>query len=136
MIGNGWQMHWASLSLRGLRRKGVVISNIAYPWWCPWFPLLQNAPRTEAAPPWLPLSLVRHVRFCQVLDCLTSLDEHARKFLTASAPTDQPDLAPAFVQQGLQSVLLKRQRPNPSRLVKNFCQGRVRGKTILDSHST
>lgn len=70
-----------------------------------------------------PLLRARHVRFCQVLDCLASLDEHARKFLTASAPTDQPDLAPALVQQGLQLVLLKRQRSNPSRPCQEFRQG-------------
>lgn len=52
-----------------------------------------------------------------------SLDEHARKFLTASAPTGQSDLAPALVQQGLQPIMLKRQRVNPSSVVRNFRQG-------------
>lgn len=83
-----------------------------------------------------PLLQARSVRFCQVLDCLASLDEHARKFLTAPAPTGLPDIAPALVQQGLQLIMLKRQRFNPSRLVKNFRQGRVRVTAILDSHST
>lgn len=49
-----------------------------------------------------------------------SLDEHARKFLTASAPTGRPGSAPALVQQGLQPILIRRQRPNPSRVVKNL----------------
>lgn len=51
------------------------------------------------------------------------LDEHARKLFTAPAPTGQSDLAPALVQQRLQPIMLKRQRPNPSRRVKNFRQG-------------
>lgn len=55
-----------------------------------------------------------------------SLDEHARKFLTTSAPTGQSDVAPALVQQGLQPIMPKRQRFNPSRLVKNFRQGSVK----------
>ena len=54
------------------------------------------------------------------------LDEHARKLLTASAPIGQSDIAPALVQQGLQPIMLKRQRFNPSRLVKNFLQGPVK----------
>ncbi|MGE8170569.1 hypothetical protein ACQKO7_20485 [Pseudomonas putida] len=56
--------------------------------------------------------------------------------MTTSAPTGQPDLAPALVQQGLQPILLKRQSPNPSGVVKNFRQGQVKGAAILDSHST
>lgn len=59
----------------------------------------------------------RYVRFCQVRDCRFSLDEYARKFLTASAPTAQPDLAPALVKQGIQPTMLKRKRVNSSRPV-------------------
>lgn len=55
-----------------------------------------------------------------------SLDEHAREFLTTSAPTGQSDVALALVQQGLQPIMLRRERFNPSRLVKNFRQGSVK----------
>ena len=54
------------------------------------------------------------------------LDEPPRKFLTASAHTGPPDTGPALLHHGLQPILLKRQRFNPSRLVKNFCQGSVK----------
>ncbi len=49
-----------------------------------------------------------------------SLNEHSRKFLTASAPTGPPYTAPALVHQGLQPILLKRQRLNPSRPCQEF----------------
>lgn len=62
-------------------------------------------------------------RPCKVLTPRTSLDETARDFLTATAPTEPQYLAPALVQQGLQPIMLKRQRSNPSGRVKNFCQG-------------
>lgn len=62
-------------------------------------------------------------RPCKVLTPRTSLDEPARDFLTATAPTEPQYLAPALVQQGLQPIILKRQRQNTSRKVKNFCQG-------------
>lgn len=55
----------------------------------------------------------------QVLDIPVSLDEHPRKFLAASAPTDPSDTAQALVQQDLQPILLKLQRVNPS----GGCQG-------------
>ena len=72
---------------------------------------------------WSPPSQARHVKFCQVLGGPDSLDEHARKFLTAFAPTGRPESAPALVQQGLQPIMLKRQRLNPSRPCQEFRQG-------------
>lgn len=47
--------------------------------------------------------------------------------MTASAPTGQSDIALALVRQGLQPIMFKRQRFNPSRLVKNFRQGVCQG---------
>ncbi|MNE72713.1 hypothetical protein D3C80_1686780 [compost metagenome] len=77
----------------------------------------------RASPSRRHLCRARHVRFCQALDYPVSLDEHPRKFLTTSASTGQPDLAPALVQQGLQPIRLKRQRLNPSGVCQGFRQG-------------
>lgn len=63
------------------------------------------------------------LRVGQILERPVSLDKHTREFLTAPAPTGRPNLAPALVQHGLQPIMLKRQRPNPSSVVKNFRQG-------------
>lgn len=52
-----------------------------------------------------------------------SLDDPAPIFLTNTATTEPPYFAPAPVQQGLQPIMLKLERPNPSRRVKNFRQG-------------
>lgn len=43
--------------------------------------------------------------------------------MTATAPIGLSDTAPALVQQGLQPILLKRQRLNPSRPCQKFRQG-------------
>lgn len=83
-------------------------------------------PPTEAWSLWSPPSRPSMSGFVRSVTAGFSLDEHARKFLTASAPTGRPGSAPALVQQGLQPIMLKRQRLNPSRVVKNFRQGSVK----------
>lgn len=91
-----------------------------------WFPLPRCAHRPRLGHFGHPLRRPGMSGFVRSVTAGFSLDEHARKFLTASAPTGQSDIAPALVQQGLQPIMLKRQRFNPSRLVKNFRQGSVK----------
>lgn len=91
-----------SLSWGQVCRKGVVVSTI------PLAVVVSIAPAPRCTP-------TDEGRF--------SLDEHPRKFLTASGPTGPPYTAPALVQQGLQPIPLKRQRLNPSRPCQEFRQG-------------
>ncbi len=80
-------------------------------------------PPTEVWSLWSPPSRPSMSGFVRSVTAGFSLDEHARKFLTASAPTGRPESAPALVQRGLQTIVLKRQRPNPSRPCQEFRQG-------------
>lgn len=106
-----------------LRRNGVVIFTIPERGGDPSSHFHGIRPRIEGGSLWSPLYMPGMSGFDRFWTYRFSLDENARKFLTTSVPTGRPDSATALVQQGLQPIAIKRERPNPSRRVKNFRQG-------------
>lgn len=78
----------------------------------------------------LAVSLVQSAPVFSCREPPISLDAPQKKFLTTSAPTGPPNIAPSLAQQGLQPIILKRQPLNPSRPVKNFA-----APAILDDYT-